>query len=440
MSRVILKISTEIYSGILNDLLRPHKYANERVGFLFSRSKKIWNGDYLVYLTEYKALDDEDYIDDPRFGSKFGSKPINDSISYGLERDMGVFHVHMHELSGGLPEFSDIDLKHLPPIFESCHRIIKNQVHGMLLLGSEGLNAQVWIPERRGFIKADQINVVGSPMKVNFPKDPLSRITLKRYNRQSFLGPFSEALFKRIRIGIVGLSGGGSHVVQQLAHIGFKNYSLFDADVIDETNLNRLVGAELKDLRKRSSKFSISKRTITKLHRKPSIFGGELRWEELPEALQVCDVVFGCVDSLATRRDLEAECRRYMIPYIDIGMGIHRGKSGPPYIYGQTHVSIPGESCLICRGFLNQEDLAMEAKNYGEKGGRPQVVWPNGVLASTAVGALVDLLTNWTEEKRKNTHIAYDGNTFENKHSIQSQGYPSVCPHYNLTEIGPLVL
>lgn len=440
MSKVILKISRELYDRVVSDLLRPHSYARERVGFLFSRSKKVLNGDYLVYLTEYKPVDDEDYIDDQNFGSKFGSRPINDSISYGLEKNMGVFHVHMHELSGRSPEFSKIDLKHLPPIFQSCHRIIKNQVHGMLLLGGKGLNAHVWIPEKTSYIKVDQISIIGSPMLVVFPKRPLSRLKLNRYNRQSFLGPFSEALFKRVRIGIVGLSGGGSHIVQQLSHIGFKNFSLFDNDVIDETNLNRLVGAELKDLKKGSSKFYIAKRTIRKLQSKPLILGGKMKWEELPEALQLCDVVFGCVDSLATRRDLESECRRYMIPYIDIGMGIDRSPSSPPYIFGQAHVSIPGESCLICRGFLNQEDLATEAKNYGEKGGRPQVVWPNGVLASTAVGGLIDLLTNWTEDKKTNLHITYDGNTFESRPSLQTKGYPNKCPHYSLLEAGPLIL
>jgi hypothetical protein len=37
----------------------------------------------------------------------------------------------------------------------------------------------------------------------------------------------------------------------------------------------------------------------------------------------------------------------------------------------------------------------VEAEKYGAAGSRPQVVWPNGVLASTAVGLAVQLLTPW---------------------------------------------
>jgi hypothetical protein len=63
---------------------------------------------------------------------------------------------------------------------------------------------------------------------------------------------------------------------------------------------------------------------------------------------------------------------------------------------GSTILSSPGEFCMRCMGFLSDEKLAQEAARYGNVGGRPQVVWPNGVLASTAVGLAVDLVTNWT--------------------------------------------
>jgi hypothetical protein len=42
-------------------------------------------------------------------------------------------------------------------------------------------------------------------------------------------------------------------------------------------------------------------------------------------------------------------------------------------------------------GFLTEEKLAEEAARYGKAGARPQVIWPNGVLASAAVGLGVEL-------------------------------------------------
>lgn len=61
-------------------------------------------------------------------------------------------------------------------------------------------------------------------------------------------------------------------------------------------------------------------------------------------------------------------------------------------------------------GFLTEEKLAAEAARYGNAGGRPQVVWPNGVLASTAVGIAVDLVTGWTRKHRTHAYLSYDGN------------------------------
>jgi molybdopterin/thiamine biosynthesis adenylyltransferase len=67
-------------------------------------------------------------------------------------------------------------------------------------------------------------------------------------NRQSFLGESLDDVLENCLIGIVGLGGGGSQIVQQLAHIGFKHYVLYDYDEIEDTNLNRLVGATKLDV------------------------------------------------------------------------------------------------------------------------------------------------------------------------------------------------
>jgi tRNA A37 threonylcarbamoyladenosine dehydratase len=56
-----------------------------------------------------------------------------------------------------------------------------------------------------------------------------------------FSWPRSEEIFKNSRACIIGLGGGGSHVVQQFAHIGIGNFLIFDADQVEDSNLNRLV-------------------------------------------------------------------------------------------------------------------------------------------------------------------------------------------------------
>ena len=74
-------------------------------------------------------------------------------------------------------------------------------------------------------------------------------MTADRFSRQSFLGSDSEQLIARCTVGVPGLGGGGSHIVQQLAHIDFKRYVLYEDDLTEESNLNRLVGTESRDAR-----------------------------------------------------------------------------------------------------------------------------------------------------------------------------------------------
>src|SRR5438093_47115 len=83
-----------------------------------------------------------------------------------------------------------------------------------------------------------------------------------RSARQSFLGPQSQQAFSELRVAIVGLGGGGSHIAQQLAHLGVGHFVLFDPDRIEESNLNRLVGGTSDDVRRSEWKADISSRVI----------------------------------------------------------------------------------------------------------------------------------------------------------------------------------
>lgn len=80
-------------------------------------------------------------------------------------------------------------------------------------------------------------------------------------------------------------------------------------------------------------------------------------------------------------------------------------------ISGQVILSMPGELCMKCMGFLRDDLLAREAANYGAAGSRPQVIWPNGVLASLAVGIFVQLMTPWHKNHRQVWYLEYDGNS-----------------------------
>ena len=104
---------------------------------------------------------------------------------------------------------------------------------------------------------------------------------MSRLDRQSFLGPNSDAILDTTTVGIVGLGGGGSHVVQQAAHMGIGGYVNVDPQVIDDTNTNRLVGGTLADVCCKPAKTGIVVRLARRLNR---LVGGTLEYIECERA------------------------------------------------------------------------------------------------------------------------------------------------------------
>jgi len=247
-------------------------------------------------------------------------------------------------------------------------------------------------------------------------------------SRQSFLGAHSDDFLKATTAGIIGLSGGGSHVCQHLAHIGVGNYVIVDPQAIEDTNLHRLVGGTAADVEARTTKVNIAERLIRGVRPDAHIEACEDDWRNVAESLRNCDVVFGCVDSYKDRNELERQVRRYLTPYIDIGMDV--GKAASAYhISGQAALSIPGGACLWCMGILREQLLAEEAADYGNAGIRQQVVWPNGVLASSAVGMFISLILPWAP-KLMPILLEYDGNRGTIVPSLKLEYMPKTCLHF----------
>lgn len=256
-------------------------------------------------------------------------------------------------------------------------------------------------------------------------------------DRQGFLGPALEIAMTHARIAVVGLSGGGSHIVQQLAHIGFLRYVLCDPQTIEDSNLHRLVGGRAQDVKNEVAKVAIAARMVREVRPTAQIIEVQDLWQSRPEALRCADLIFGCVDTFGARRELEVLSRRYRIPYIDIGMDVTAIDGHPPRMAGQVVLSAPDGPCMFCMGYLTNDLLTREAAKYGDVGGRPQVVWANGVLASTAVGMALDQLTGWSGSHEQARFMSFDGNAgtlqADPRWTYRKQ---CPCPHYPADDLG----
>lgn len=257
-----------------------------------------------------------------------------------------------------------------------------------------------------------------------------------RFSRQSFLGEGAEATISTARVAVVGLGGGGSHVVQQLGHVGFRNFVLYDGDIIESSNLNRLVGGTTIDVAMKSPKALIAERVIRGLAPDAAVHRIERRWQDDPGPLRSCDVLVGCVDGYRERWELQITSRRFLIPLIDVGLDVRTVPPDPPRMSGQVILSIPGGPCLRCMRFITDENLGLEAQRYGDAGPRAQVVWANGVLASAAVGIVVELLTGWAGRRVDHVYLGYDGNASVLTTDRRSQHIQRPCSHFSIEDLG----
>jgi molybdopterin/thiamine biosynthesis adenylyltransferase len=404
--RTELRIPRRIYDLMKADLARPHAHSPERVGFCRVAEGNRNSGTLLLLVKDYFPVNDENYVKSgSRFIAEIDEHAIRQARQTALSTGEGIFHVHLHEIPGPIG-FSLVDMDSIPAIVQSL-TYSNAQTHGMLVLDHSNAAAMAQ-KKKSNLIPVDRITIVGQPTEVVSLMPPFDGG--ERFSRQTFLGEEAPQKINSLRVAVIGISGGGSHVCQQAGHIGFADFRLFDSQKIEESNLNRFVGGTEQDVAEGAYKVDIGKRIILSVNSKAKVEAIRSRWQDQPSALKTCDVVIGCLDRLDERSQLEAACRRYLIPYIDIGMDITTVPGHPPRSAGQVFLSLPGAQCMRCCRLITQEDLDSERPPYGDAGIAPQVVWPNAVLAASAIGLLVDMATNWTRERPGLVYLRYDGN------------------------------
>ncbi len=446
--KTIVKIPRKLLFAALDDLQRTHPFAGERLGF-FSFRQSLHTLTPILLCYDYHPIPDEQYVRDRTCGGRIGGDAIRAAMGRAYREQAGQLWVHMHGRQGD-PGGSSQDRLDGPKVAQSMLNAQPKALQGWAVISEGGIFGEAL--EMDGSVRAlTELSVVGWPMsssrwrKKESAFKPIFRSwnTKKkdnvRYDRQSFLGPHSQEVISNAKVGIIGLGGGGSHINQQLAHLGFQKIALCDLDRIEATNLNRVVGATLQDVRQKRHKTEIAGRLFKTLQPGAEVDDTPNTWQNKRDTLRDSDLIFGCVDSFSTRRDLEAFCRSLMIPYIDIGMTVLHPEGAPPEICGQTILSMPGELCMHCHQFFTPENLAREAEDYNA-GPQPQVVWSNGVLASNAVGYAIGLLTGWSGSKPPNWRVDYKGSQILLRGSCLVEALQSSsCTHYPLSQMGDAI-
>ena len=161
-----------------------------------------------------------------------------------------------------------------------------------------------------------------------------------RLDRSRRLGWLDVDVIGRARFLVLGAGALGNEVVKNLILSGARRIVLVDMDHVVRSNLNRCVFFREEDARLGSDKATVVSKRAKELDPEVEIEAIVGRVQDLPpNTYEDADVMFGCLDNVATRMHLNAEAYRRSTPYID------GGTSGA---LGKVMVVIPPGPCLQC--------------------------------------------------------------------------------------------
>ena len=266
------------------------------------------------------------------------------------------------------------------------------------------------------FDNLETVKVVGDDLSF-YHATQENRLTpefAKRTEQAFGKGTFN--LLKTLKVGVVGCSGTGSPVIEQLARLGIGELVLVDPDCIEEKNLNRILNSTIEDVLQQTPKVELMKRTIKNIGLGTSVetHAQNLFDPRVIKAIASCDIVFGCMDSVDGRHLLNRLATFYSIPYIDVGIRlVADGKGGIDQICGGVHYLQPAQS-LLERGLYTPKDLEaanllrVDPESYKERledgyisgvvEDRPAVISVNMFFASLAVMEMLGRLHQYRNE------------------------------------------
>lgn len=129
-------------------------------------------------------------------------------------------------------------------------------------------------------------------------------------------------------VGIVGLGGTGSYVLDLVAKSPVTRIHLFDGDDFLQHNAFRAPGASsCEELALRQSKVSHFDRLYSKLHRGIIPHGFKLSSSHL-SLLDELDFIFVCIDDSFFKRSLVEHLELRGRSFIDVGMGLYQTEHG----------------------------------------------------------------------------------------------------------------
>lgn len=342
-----------------------------------------------------------------------------------------VIDVHTHPFAPNQVSFSSIDdrdeekfMAYLDEKFPQVHYL-------SIVLSQQSYDARAWE------IKDGEPRYYSVPIRTQVASENISQSNVVSHTTL----PDQEVMARTIlalgtdtmseltsncSIVIIGVGGLGSAIAENLVHMGFNNLVLVDHDIVEKTNLNRIVGAKYEDAEKKCPKVEAMKRHLDDIIPTLSISTIERDIEDVASDAEIdsriaeASFIVVATDNHLSRLKAQELAFRYFIPLVSAGVNITVEESKVTNYSGSVILARMGDRiCLSCLGILDPMEISYEKnrenmigehfvkKGYvtGEDIKHPAVKTLNAVLASLAVEEIVNLFSN---RRATNNYLEYD--------------------------------
>lgn len=396
-----LKIGSEDYQRLTDHLFRPDR--DEHGAALLAAPHTREDGGLSLLVREVVPVPDADFP--PGQHGYRQTAPLFIAQHAGRAGELGLAYisVHNHPGAGDTIGFSPDDLAGHERLFPHLLDLAGGPVGG-LVLGTRSAAGEIWTRGKPP-VEMRSLRLVGPRLEHQSAR-PRGGPTApaERFDRQARLfGAAGQATLSAMRVGVVGVGGGGSMLIEQLAHLGVGEIVGVDHDVVEPHNLSRIVGARPEDAKRRTKKVEVSRRLCERID--PGVtftaIDGDIADLGVARRLVDLDFLFLATDTITSRLVFNAIVHRFLVPGIQIGakVELRPGTDTIDEVYVAVRPVLPERGCLHCAGLIDPMRLQAESATPEERRaqnylGTPEVIDPsvvslNGIAASHAVNTML---------------------------------------------------
>jgi hypothetical protein len=348
-------------SGILYEEIKNHLYPGDNLeAVAVALCGRLDNKEiHKLVINELILIPYDECHRTPDFIS-WKTERLTPLLEKATKHNYAILKIHSHP--GGYEQFSSLDDDSDSRLFSSVFGWFdSNLPHASSIMLPDGrIFGRVFFPDLQTD-EFDKISIAGDTINIwHYSKKEAGELEVGKRTAQAF-GEGTFNLLKKLKIGVVGCSGTGSPVIEQLTRLGVGELILVDPDKVELKNLNRILNTKRTDAKQERYKADVLTECINSFDlgtRVKAFTKNIFDDQQCLRALAECDILFGCVDSVDGRDLINRHSTYYIIPYFDLGIKLEAdGAGGISKIVGTVNYIQPGKSSLMSRGLYDSEDL-----------------------------------------------------------------------------------